>query len=1036
MNQIKEKRGPISWMARNTVAANLLMILFLVGGLVSSCNITQEFFPDILQDTVTVRVPYPGASPEEVEQGIVRAVEEAMRSLEGVKEVTSVSSEGSGRVTAEILDSADPMKVYQDIKSEVDRIRTIPEDAEEPVVTLDQRRRMVVSMVLWGKTTEKSLRALAENVRERLLRHPSITQVELNGIRPLEIAIEVPQENLRRYGLTLQNIAERLRASSIELPGGSIKTESGEILVRVKERRDWGREFAETPVISTPDGSEILLGDIAEVIDGFEDTDYSARFNSMPAVRIEVYRVGKQTPVAVHQAVESVLEEIRPDMPEGTHAKIRMSFADIYRQRAGLLLKNGAMGLCLVMLLLGSFLELRLAFWVMMGIPVSFLGTLLFMPSVDLSLNMMTMFAFILSLGIVVDDAIVVGENIYHYHQQGYSFIDAAIKGTREVCIPIAFSILTNIVAFIPMLFLVGMMGKFLWMLPAVVIIAFTISWIECLFILPAHIGHQKERGSIGFIGRIHKQQQKFSHGFSKWVRTRYAPFLDGVLRYRYIVVALAVAILAVTVGYLKSGRMGFSMFTTVESDYAYASIVLPFGSPAEKTTAVANHLEQAAYQTARKLGHPDMLEGIFAEIGKDGTHTASIRAYLPDARTREKLKISTQYFVDEWRKEVGSLPGVTLIRMMADRGGPGSGPALTVELQHEKINVLEKAAVEAAEWLEEFPLVKDTDAGFQKGKTQFDFVVTPAGKSVGLTARGVARQLRNAYWGSEVLRQQRGRDEIKIRVRLPETERVSVFDLQGMILRTPAGGEVPLMEAVSFKRNNAYTVINRRNGKRTMTITADVRPKSKADQVRASLNRDIMPELMNRYPGLSYSYEGREADRRESFSSLAVSIPLALFAIYALLAIPFRSYIQPLIVMVSIPFGIVGAILGHLIMGYELTMIGIIGVVALSGVVVNDSLILIDFANRRRKEHNSVHDAVVSAGIQRFRPILLTTLTTFFGLMPMIFETSRQARFLIPMAISLGYGLLFATMITLILVPSLYMIIEDVKNLFRVELI
>lgn len=1019
-------------MAQNPVASNLLMLVFLIGGAITLTTITQEFFPDMAEDTVTVTVPYPGASPEEVEKGIVMAVEESVRGLEGVKEVISKAAEGSGSVTAEVLDGTDPMKVYQDIKSEVDRIRTIPEDAEEPIVTLNVRKRSVLSVVLWGDASEKSLKNLAETIRERLLQHPSITQLDLRGIRPVEIAIEVPRDNLRRYNLTLDQIAERLRQASIELPGGSIKTDKGEILVRVKERRDWGREFAMTPIITNPDGSEVLLEDIAEVTDGFEDTDYSARFNSFPAVRIEVFRVGKQTPIEVHKAVEEVLEQLRPGMPRGTYIKIRTSFADIYRQRASLLLKNGFSGLCLVFLLLGAFLEIRLAFWVMMGIPVSFLGTLLFMPASDLSINMMTLFAFIVSLGIVVDDAIVVGENIYHYKQEGDSFINAAIKGTREVGSPVVFSILTNIAAFIPLLFLTGMLGKMLWMLPAVVIYTFLISWIECMFILPAHIGHQKDRQPGGIFSEVHRFQQKFSTGFTQWVRNVYAPFLRKTLSHRYLVVATAIAILALTTGYMKSGRLGFSLFTTVESDYSYGSCLLPYGSPVSKTTEVAALMEAAARRAAEKLECPEIIEGIFTEIGEDGAHTASVQVYMPDAEIRDKLKISTQKFTDVWREEVGTVPGVTLIRLEADRGGPGHGPGLEVELRHENINTLETTATELADILKEFPLVKDADPGFQQGKSQLDFVVTGAGKSAGLTARDIARQLRSFYWGSEVLRQQRARDEINIRVRLPKEERVSEYDLNDMILKTHEGGEIPLREAVMFNRNNAYTVINRRDGKRVMSVTATVRPRSKTGQVQHVLDTETMPALMNRHPGLTYSYEGRDADSRDSFSSLAVSMPLALLAIYALLAVPFKSYIQPVIVMTAIPFGIVGAVAGHLIMGYELTMMGIIGIVALSGVVVNDSLILVDFANSHRKRHDNLQDAVVSAGIQRFRPILLTTLTTFFGLMPMIFETSRQAKFLIPMAISLGYGLLFSTMITLILVPSLYVIVEDAKALLN----
>lgn len=1022
--------GSIAWMAGNPVAANLLMFTCLIGGFLAFANIKQEVFPDMQEDTVTVRVPYPGASPEEVEQGIILAVEESIRGLEGIDEVVSMASEGSAMVRAELLENADGMKAYQDIKSEIDRITTLPEEAEEPEVTLDVHRHEVLSVVLYGDAREKTLRQLAEQIRDRFLQDPNITQVDLAGVRPLEIGIEVSQEQLRRYNLTMGQIADRLRQKSLELPGGGIKTEGGEILVRVKERRDFGREFARTPIVTASDGSTVLLGDIAEVKDDFEDSDRFATYNGQRAVMIEVYRVGDQTPLQVAGAVDELIEAVRPDLPRGIHINILSNRADIYKQRASLLLRNGAMGLCLVMLLLGTFLEIRLAFWVMMGIPISFLGSMILMSLVGLSINMVTMFAYIVALGIVVDDAIVVGENIYHQHQMGKRFLDAAIDGTREVMGPVGFSILTNIVAFIPISFMPGMMGKMLGMLPIVVISAFLISWLECIFILPAHVGHSPEREKTGIMRRIHEWQQRFSHSFVKSIRTVYGPFLQRCLSHRYIVVSIAIAMLSLTIGYVKSGRMGFELFPSVESDYAYGYAVLPYGVNVHKTSHVADLMQKAAQKVIDECGHPELVEGVFAEIGKDGSHTAEIRVFLADPEIREKI-MSTQQFVDKWRQYLGEIAGVEYIRLQADRGGPGSGSSLTIELRHRRVKTLEESCTVLAAQLENFPKVTDIDDGFQAGKQQLDFKILPAGESFGIQARDVAMQVRHAYEGAEVLRQQRGRDEIKVKIRRPKSERVSEHDLDDMILRNADGKEAPLRELVSVKRGRAYTSINRRNGQRTMTVTADVRPKSATGQVITVLDTENMPALMSRYPGLTYSYEGRQAENRKSMGSLSTMIPAVLLAIYALLAIPFRSYVQPLIVMVSIPFGIVGAVIGHLIMGYSLSMIGIIGILALSGVVVNDALILVDFANRARQEEgDSPRTAIINAGIQRFRPIMLTTLTTFGGLAPMIFETSRQARFLIPIALSLGYGILFATLITLVLIPSLYLIIEDVKNL------
>ncbi len=1025
--------GPIRWMANNPVASNLLMLFFLVGGLVMLTRITQEFFPNIERDTVTVTVPYPGASPEEVEEGIVLAVEEALSGLDGVKEVTSTAAEGSGTVVAELYERVNQMKVYQDIESEVDRIVTFPEDSEDPIVTLDTRSREVVQVAIYGEARETSLRELAEQLRDRFLESPEITKIELAGIRPLEIGIEVSQDALRRYGISVPDIAAKVKRACVEIPAGAIKAKGGEVLVRMTERRDYGREFGQIPIISTPDGGQVFLKDIAEINDGFEDSDRFAVHNGKPAVMLEVYRIGNQTPVSVSAAVREQMELVRDKLPDGIQMAELRNMAEIYHQRARLLIKNGIMGLCLVMILLGFFLEIRLAFWVMMGIPISFLGAMLFMPALGLSLNMMSMFAFIVALGIVVDDAIVVGENVYRLHQDGMSFIDAAVAGTREVSMPVTFSILTNIAAFIPLALLPGIMGKVMWMLPAVVITAFSISWIECLFVLPSHLGHQKDiRNRRGALRLLHEFQQNFSHWFVRHVRIWYGPFLKYMISNRYAVVCFSAGIFLFIMGFVMSGRMGFDMFPRVESDYAYAYLKMPYGTPVETSRKITERMLRAAEEVVRESRHPELCEGMFADVGKNGSHTSEIRVYLAKPEIRKAI-MSTQRFVDAWREKTGEIPGAESLVFQSDRGGPGGGSALTVELKHRNLEILEKASGELAGELQSIPIVSDIDDGFQPGKEQLDFRMKPEGESLGLTAQYVAAQLRGSYEGTEVLRQQRGRNEIKIKVRRSESERDSEHGLNTMIINTPGGAEALLRDIVEIKRGRAYTDIARRNGQRTVDVTADVRPRSKVGEVMQVLDKDVMPKIISRYAGLTYSYQGRQSSQRESLSSLSVLIPIVMMAIYAMLAIPFKSYVQPLIVMTSIPFGVIGAILGHLIMGYGMSLISLIGILALSGVVVNDSLVLIDFANRSRKSGKSAFDAVHGAGIQRFRPILLTTLTTFGGLLPMIFETSRQARFLIPLAISLGYGILFATLITLVLVPSLYMIVEDIRGYSRI---
>ncbi len=1013
-------------MAGHSVTANLLMAVLLVGGLIFSQKIKKEVFPDFELDRVNITVPYPGASPEEIERGILLAIEEAIVDLEGIKKVTSSADEGVARVTAEIHEGEDIQPIAQDIKNEVDRITSFPEEAEEPQVVIAKRKRFVVSLALYGNESERVLRELAEMVRDRFLQDPAITQVELVGVRPLEISIEIPQNNLRTYNLTLGEVAQRIRDASVELPGGAIKSESGDILVRIKDRRDYAREFASIPIVTTQDGTRVLLEDIATIRDGFEETDNFATYNGKQAVLIEVYRVGDQTPTSVSQAVRQQLAVINSQvLPRGVFLESRYDRSDIYQQRMDLMLTNGYLGLSLVFILLAIFLEARLAFWVSLGIPISFLGAFLILPVFGVSINLVSMFAFIVTLGIVVDDAIVVGENVYYHHQTGIPWFEAAVKGAREIAMPVTFSVLTNMVAFMPMFFVPGFMGKIFRQIPIVVISVFAISLIESLFILPAHLGHRKARTRSGLFAFLHNGQQRFSRFFSRTVQTRYGPFLDLVLHYRYVTLSIGLAVLVITAGYIKSGRMGFELFPKVESDYAKATAVLPFGTAFQKTAKVQEKLVSVAQKVVGQSGGEKLSEGIFAVINGNQTE---VRLYLTPPGERP---ISTANVTELWRREVGIIPGLESIKFESDAGGPGRGAAISVELSHRDVRVLERASAELAEALAFYPEAVDIDDGFSPGKHQLDFQITPEGRSLGLTSQEVARQVRHAYYGAEALRQQRGRNEIKVMVRLPRDERTSEYNLEEMILRTPAGSEIPLREAVKVKRGRAYTTIDRRDGRRIVTVTADARPRSKTGLILGSVKSEILPDLQRKYPGLTYSFEGRQADRRDSTQSLLRGLMMAMIVIYAMLAVPFNSYVQPLIIMLSIPFGIVGAVIGHLLMGYSLSVMSLFGVVALSGVVVNDSLVLIDFANRKRKAGLGKHQAVREAGIHRFRPILLTSLTTFGGLAPMIFETSRQARFLIPMAVSLGFGIIFATLITLLLVPSLYLVIEDIKRLF-----
>lgn len=1017
--------GPISWMAGNSVASNLLMVVLLIGGLIVGATIKQEVFPEFDMDFVNVSIPYPGASPEEVERGVILAVEEAVQGIDGAAQVTSTASEGGALVSVEALEGADIQQLYRDIEKEVDAITSLPVDAENPKIAIAARHREVISFAIFGDQKTSVLKERAEEFRSRLLENPEITQVTLEDIRDQEIQIEVSEAALRRFDLTLAKVAAIVRNASVDLPGGSLKTEGGELLVRMKEKRYTARDYAALPLVSLPDSSRITLGDVATVKEGFAETSKYASFNGYPTVMVEVYRVGDQTPLEVAEVAKTTLEDFNRSLPDGIEAAMVRDLSEIFKQRGELLIKNAFIGLGLVFIILAVFLEIRLAFWVSLGIPISFLGAFLVLPASDFTINIVTMFAFIVTLGIVVDDAVVVGENIYHKRQQGMGLLPAAIEGAREIAKPVVFSVLTNMVAFMPIYFVPGFLGKIFKSIPIVVVVVFAISLVESLFILPAHLGHSRREGFGGFLKPLSDAQRRFSNAFIRFVDRRYGPFLSFCLRHRYTTIATGIAILAITASWGLSGRMGLELFPRIESDYAYANLTLPYGTPATEVDRIAAIAVKAAKEVVAENGGETLSRGILTRINEESIR---IRILLtpPDIRP-----MSTTVVTHAWRDRVGTLPGVESGLFESNRGGPGSGKGLTIELRHRDIDTLERASRELADELASFPNTRDIDDGSAAGKMQFDMAMLPEGERLGFTAEEVSRQVRNAYYGVEALRLQRGRDEVKVMVRLPEGERKTERDLSGLILRSPEGMEAPLDEVVTMTRGRAYTTINRRNQQRITNVTANIIPESEAGLVAEALKKDGLDDILQRTPGLSYSFEGKQADLKESIESLVQGLLMALILIYALLAIPFRSYFQPLIIMVCIPFGIIGAVIGHMLMGYSLSVMSLFGIVALSGVVVNDSLVFIDFSNRKRDEGMSVADAVKASGIQRFRPILLTTITTFGGLAPMIFETSRQARFLIPMAISLGFGIVFATVITLLLVPCLYMVLEDIKSLF-----
>ena len=1044
-----KERGVIAWMAKNSVASNVLMLILIVGGIVTlASGIKQEVFPVVELDMVAISVIYPGASPAEVEQAVVLAVEESVRGIDGVKKVTSTAMEGQSSTVVELVLGTDKDRALNDVKSAIDRITSFPEDVERPTVSLLSNRKQVISLVLYGDVDEATLRAVAENSRRELLQDPRVTYIELSGIRPLEISVEVPQAQLRKYGLTLDEVAARIRAASVELPGGGVKTESGEVLLRTTERRDTGVEFGDVLLLSQPDGSQVRVRDVATIRDGFREIDKEATYNGKRAVMINVYRVGNETPLTVSAAAKEYVAKLRQSLPEGLSAAPWFDTAEMYEGRLSLLLGNARIGLVLVLLTLGLFLEARLAFWVTLGIPISFAGSLLFFPTTDVSINMISLFAFIITLGMVVDDAIVVGEATYQLRMDGKGRLQSAIEGTKEVAQPVIFAILTTCVAFAPMLMVPGPMGKFFRVIPIVVIAVLMISLMESLLILPAHLSHPMPwwlrvvlwpyLWVMRWVAKLEMPRRLEHH-----IEHTYAPILQKALAWRYFTIAAGVALLVVTMGYV-AGRIPFTFLPKVEGDMITAHLKMPVGTPVSETERVADRIAAAAQsiidEESGKVEAPTISRGLYEEVGaissleanpegalgNEGSHYATVMTYLIDAGERD---LTTQQFVQRWRRGVGEIPGAESLTF-AYEVGVQPGKPIDIQLIHDDVPTLEAAAKRLASEISSYSGLSDIDSGVTKGKDQLDFRLTDAALAQGLTEIELARQVRAAFFGAEAVRQQRGRDEVRVYVRLPLEDRRSLYNVEELIVRTPMGGEMPLAQAATVTRGKAYTEIKRTDGRRNISVTADVADEdANANEINARIRQRELPQLLADIPGLAYSLGGEQERQAETMGALGLGFVLAMIVMFSMLAVVFRSYAQPILVMSAIPFGMVGAVWGHVIMGFSLSLMSMMGLIALSGVVVNDSLLLIVSINRFREEGMSLWEAVMAGGTRRFRPILLTSLTTFFGLAPMILETSVQARFLVPMAVSLGFGVLASTMIMLLIVPCAYLILEDARR-------
>ncbi len=1020
----------ITWFARNSVAANLLMISILAAGIFSASQfIPVEIFPTFERNAISVRMNLRGATPEDVEKGLTIRIEEAVQDLEGIERITSQSSEGSSSVNIELDNNYEARDLLGDIKSRVDAINTFPAAAERPIVSLATRRRDVIVVTLASEYGEKETREMAQAVRDDLLQISGITQIDLSGTRNYEITVNTAQDKLRQYQLTIAEVAAAIQNSSIDTSSGNLRTAGGDVLIRSKGQAYRKHEFAAIPIKTNPDGSILRLEDLATINDGFEETPVRSRFNNKNAVFLRVYRIGSQSAIDVAEKVRNYIDERQSALPTGYELSYWDDDSQIVKNRISTLSKSALQGGILVLALLTLFLRPAIAFWVFVGIPVSFMGAFLLMPVFDITLNVLSLFGFILVLGIVVDDAIVTGENIYTHLKTSESGEYAAIQGTKEVSVPVTFGILTTVAAFMPLAFIEGNRAVFFSQIPFVVVPVLLFSLIESKLVLPSHLKHLKLRHEKGGLNRFEKFQQSFADGFERGILKYYQPVLHLALRNKLTTLLLFISTLAIIIALFSSGWTRFVFFPRVPSETIRVTLTMPTGTPFEVTDRQVVRLTQQAEILRDKYRDSDTGESVITNIlSRTGSNSneGEVRFEITPPEKRE-LDISSNALAQEWRKKVGAIPGAESVAYRAERGRSSS--PIDVQLSGSSIEALKAAADKVKVRLQDYPTVFDISDTLSDGKEELSIELTDQGKALGFSRVDLSRQVRHAFFGLEAQRIQRGRDDVRVMVRFPLDERRSLSDLEDMLIQTSDGKSIPLSHIATLSPGKGPSAIRRSDRYRTVNITADIEKGNTNMTVLEADLKQFLDQLIRQNPGINYELEGEAKEQRETFGSLAWSLMAVFFVIYILLAIPFKSYLQPFVVMSVIPFGIVGAVIGHWILGMPITILSVMGMLALSGVVVNDSLVLVDYINKRRAETGDLYEAVLKAGAARFRPVILTSLTTFIGLLPLLFEKSTQAQFLIPMAVSLAFGILFATFITLLLVPVNYLLLERLKS-------
>jgi len=1037
-------RALIAAFVRNRVFANIILVMIFLIAIMAVKAMVRETFPQFSSDRIQVTVPYPGADPEEVEEGISRKIEESLQDVQGIKRYETTSRENISSTVVEVKDSYDADEVLDWVRNKIDSISTFPVDAERPVIEEIILRDAVTMIALTGEMPESRAKEWAERIKDALQQLPEISQVIILGTRPYEIGIEISEARLREYDLTFEQVADAVRRSSLNMSGGTLRTQGGDIRLRTLGRKYTGEELASVVVIARPSGEIITLDRLGTIVDGFTEDPVIARVNGRSAVFLNIMKTNDEDALKIAGAVRSFVESEAPRLPPALGMEIIYDWSTMLSARIDLLVKNGLIGLCFVFLLLWVFLDLRLSFWAGMGMPISVAGALGIMWAVGATINMISLFGLIMVLGVIVDDAIIVGEAIYEGRQRGKPPLQAAVDGLCEVGLPVIAAVLTTIVAFIPLAHIGGIMGKFISILPVVVIACLVVSLLECLLLLPAHLGdlpdpeEQRNRTTRNPFRRFANGMHRLSgEGLRKLIEGPYQRFLQHVIRTRYISLCVSIALFLLTIGMVRGGLIKFQMFPAFDGFIISATAEFADGTPLEVTQDAVHHIEDSLGRMAARRetasGEPLVKHSLAVigqalyDFGKAGTHVGFVQAIFADSEARG---IPSSELMVEWEKEVGEIPGIAAMTFEEMEPGPPGAP-IELWLQGMDIDKLLKASGALQSELKQFAGVFQIQSDYRTGRDELRLRLKPEARALGVTVNDLARQINAGYFGSEAVRLQRGRDDIRVRVRYTAEERTRMSDLERIRIRTQTGVEIPLLAVADFEFGSGLTSINRKNGMRNIAVTAQVdKSAANAREITSALESGVLDELMTQHPGVYISIQGEKKDSTESMASLAYGFPIALIGIFIIVATIFRSYIQPVIILITVPFGIIGAVWGHMIMGLELSMMSMFGMVALTGVVVNDAIVLIDAVNQNLKDGMPVFEAIIQGGMRRFRPVLLTSLSTVGGLTPLILETDFQAQFLIPMALSLAAGVGFATLITLIIVPSLLGILNDLRRI------